>query len=140
MAFIALTFFALFVSELLARVNLHPIQYLLAGLAVVLFYALLLSLSEHIGFGISYGASAAAVTALIGVYASGALGRKALALLVAGVLAVLYTYWYVLLQMEDYALVFGCVGLFLLLASVMVGTRKTDWRAVDKLIREKGGQ
>ncbi|MEW5736996.1 MAG: cell envelope integrity protein CreD [Thermodesulfobacteriota bacterium] len=130
--FIALTFFALFVSELIARVRLHSIQYLMAGLAVVIFYALLLSLSEHVGFSRSYGAAAAAVTLLIGIYASGALGKKALALLVAGVLAVLYAYWYVLLQMEDYSLVFGCVGSFLLLAAVMLGTRRTDWRVLDR--------
>ncbi|MBI5844780.1 MAG: cell envelope integrity protein CreD [Deltaproteobacteria bacterium] len=129
--FVVLTFFSLFVSELLSKARLHFIQYLLPGLAVVMFYLLLLALSEHVGFNAAYGAAALAVVLLITVYVSGIMRRAALGLVTGGVLAILYGYWFVILQMEDYSLLCGSLGTFALLASVMLGTRKLDWKSLD---------
>ncbi len=128
--FVALTFAAFFISELTARVRLHPIQYLLIGVAITTFYTLLLSLSEHIGFTPSYIISAAAVTILVTVYAGSVLRSRALAVIVGAVMAIVYAYLYMVLQMVDYALVVGSVGLFVVISVIMFVTRHIDWYAL----------
>ena len=130
--FVVLTFFALFISELMAKVRLHFMQYLLPGLAIVVFFLLLLSLSEHLGFSPAYWAAASSVVLLVTFYVAGIVRRTALGLLTGGILALLYGYWFVILQMEDYALLCGGVGTFVLLSAVMIGTRKLDWSSLDK--------
>ena len=125
--FIAATFLTFFFIEVLNRRRIHPVQYLLIGFAVVLFYVLLLSLSEHLGFDASYAISVALILGLITAYAYSQLRSVKLTGLVAGVLAVLYVFFYSLLQLEDYALLLGSFGLLLALATVMWLTRRTDW-------------
>ena len=125
--FIGLTFTAYFVIELLSGKALHPIQYLLIGLALVLFYTLLLSLSEHIGFTYSYLAAATGTIVLITAYTAGVLSHKGISLVIASLLSVLYAFLFVILQMEDYALLLGSFGLFIILGTVMFLTRKVDW-------------
>jgi inner membrane protein len=130
--FILLTFGTFFVVELLQRRRLHPVQYLLVGAALCLFYLLLLSLSEHIGFDQAYLAAAVATVGVIGMYAGHVLGgRWQGARAVAG-LSLLYGFLYVLLQLEDYALLVGSVSLFLILAAVMYATRRVDWYAIGR--------
>ena len=104
-------------------------QYLLVGSALCLFYLLLLSISEHAPFGVSYLVAAAATVLLIGGYSAAVLRGPLRALLMTIVLGVLYGYLYVLLQLEDYALLLGSVGLFAILALVMYLTRRIDWGA-----------
>jgi inner membrane protein len=128
--FVVLTFSAFFISELIANVRLHPVQYLLIGLAIITFYTLLLSLSEHINFLIAYLVSSAAVIVLVTAYAKSILKKGKLAIIVGGVLATVYAYSYWLLQMVDYALVAGSIGLFVVLAAIMYVTRKIDWYAI----------
>jgi inner membrane protein len=128
--FVVLTFSAFFISELLASVRLHPVQYLLIGLAIITFYTLLLSLSEHTNFRTSYALSSAAVVILVTAYAKSILKKRRLAGIVGGVLAIVYTYSYWLLQMVDYALVVGSIGLFVVLAVIMYVTRKIDWYSI----------
>ncbi len=128
--FVALTFVAFFASELVAGVRLHPIQYLLIGLAITTFYTLLISLSEHVGFGRAYAASSAAVVALVTVYAASILKSRRLAMIVGAVLSIVYGYLYWVLQMVDYAFVVGSVGLFAVLGVIMLLTRKIDWYAI----------
>ncbi len=128
--FVALTFVAFFASELVVRVRLHPIQYLLIGLAITTFYTLLISLSEHICFGAAYAVSSVAVVALVTVYAAGILKSRRFAMIVGGVLSIVYAYLYWVLQMVDYAFVVGSVGLFAVLGAIMLLTRKIDWYAV----------
>jgi inner membrane protein len=128
--FILLTFCTFFVVELLQRRRLHPVQYLLVGAALCLFYLLLLSLSEHIGFGAAYLAAAVATIAVIGMYAGHVLGGQGVRT-VAG-LSLLYGFLYVLLQLEDYALLVGSVSLFLILATVMYATRRVNWYAIGR--------
>jgi len=128
--FILLTFATLWLFEVRAAVRVHPIQFLMLGGALCLFYLLLLSLSEHMPF---IGAYAIASVAIIGMVASygmivlGAIGR---AMAIASVVAMLYGYLYVLLVNEDYALLIGSIGLFLILGVVMYATRNVDWYSV----------
>lgn len=134
--FIVFTFAAFFFSEILNKKRVHPIQYLLIGLAVILFYVLLLAISEHLNFDFSYAISAGAITAIITGYSQGILKNRYFTLTVFCILAVLYAYLYIVLQLEDYALIMGSIGLFIVLATVMYITRKIDWYALDK---EPGG-
>jgi inner membrane protein len=125
--FIVFTFMAFFISEVIKGLRVHPVQYLLIGLAIIVFYALLLSMSEHTGFGVAYLISATAVISLISSYARSILKNNVLTSMVAAILIVLYGCLYILLQLEDYALLMGSVGLFVVLALVMYMTRKIDW-------------
>lgn len=125
--FIVFTFLAFFISEVMNRMRVHPVQYLLIGLAVIVFYTLLLSFSEQIRFGAAYLLSSGATICLIGGYAKAILKNRYAALMVGGVLVILYAYLYILLQLEDYALLMGSVGLFTVLGVIMYLTRKIDW-------------
>ncbi len=127
--FLLLTFLTFFLYEVFSPFSLHPIQYLMVGSAICLFYLLLLSLSEHLPFGLAYAVGATATVLLIGSYSAAILRGALRAFLMTGVLAALYGYLYVLLQLEDYALLLGSIGLFLILALVMYLTRKIDWSA-----------
>lgn len=127
---IGLTFAAYFLFELFAAQRLHPLQYLLIGLANCVFYLLLLALAEHVGFGVAYTASAVAATALVTSYSAAALRSFGRALPVGGLLAGLYGYLYVTLRAEDLALLIGAVGAFAALAAFMYLTRRVDWFAV----------
>lgn len=125
--FIALTFIVFFFLEILQKRLVHPLQYLLVGFALCIFYTLLLSISEYTGFNIAYLIAASATVALIGLYVWSVFhsGRTALGF-TAG-LSGLYAYIYILIQLEDYALLFGSIGLFLILAVIMYFSRKIDW-------------
>jgi len=128
--FIALTFAGFFLFEILKNLSVHPIQYALVGAALALFYLLLLSLSEHLGFGLAYGLSATGCVLLIGFYLSHVLHSLARAMGFALGLAVLYSMLYGLLSAEDYALLMGSLLLFGLLGVFMVLTRRLDWYSV----------
>ena len=125
--FIVLTFLTFFLYELLSPVTLHPVQYFLVGGALCLFYLLLLSISEHATFAAAYAIASAATIALISSYGAALLRSRLRVLGLAGVLTLLYSYLYVLLQLEDWALLMGSIGLFLILALVMYATRRVDW-------------
>jgi inner membrane protein len=119
----------------LAGRRVHPVQYTLVGLAMALFYLLLLSLSEHIDFNAAYAVASAACVLLLGHYAAHMLGRwRAGAAFGAGV-AVLYAALWTLLQMEQAALVIGSTLLFAVLVAVMVLTRRVDWYATFNGLR-----
>ena len=122
----------IFIFEIVAPVRIHLLQYALVGFALCLFYLLLLSLSETVGFFAAYGLAAAMSTALITLYLAKALASRTRALAIAGVLAAVYGYLYVVLQLEDLALVSGALGLFVALAAVMYATRNVDWYAIGK--------
>jgi inner membrane protein len=125
--FLMLTFLTFFLYEVFSGLSLHPMQYLLVGSALCLFYLLLLSISEHAPFGVSYLVASIATVLLIGGYSAAVLRGRLRALLMTVVLGVLYSYLYVLLQLEDYALLLGAAGLFAILAVVMYLTRRIDW-------------
>ena len=131
MMFIVFTFVAFFISEVMCRLRVHPVQYLLIGLAMIVFYALLLSISEQAGFAAAYLISSVAIIALITGYARAILNNRGVAWMVGSILAVLYAYLYILLQLEDYALLMGSIGLFAVLSAVMYLTRRIDWYTVQ---------
>lgn len=124
---ILLTFIGVFFVEMTQRKNIHAFQYLLVGLGLVLFYSLLVSISEHLGFGLSYLIAAVMTTSLIALYIYGITRIRSTALSIGGLLAVLYTYIYILLQLETYALLAGSIGLFVILAAVMRYSLKMEW-------------
>ena len=130
--FVVLTFVAVGMFEVLKKLRVHPVQYLLVGSALCIFFLLLISLSEHIGFEKAYATGAAACVALLGYYASHILGSVKRGLPFAALIGVMYGLLFVLLQLEQTALVVGSVALFAVLAIVMVATRKVDWYAFGK--------
>lgn len=125
--FIALTFLTFFAWEQVSRTRIHPLQYLLVGLALSVFYLLLIALSEHISFALAYAAAATALVLLIGIYIAGALSSHGRGLFAAAAMTVVYGLLYVLVLSEDYALLIGAIILFVALAAVMLVTRKIDW-------------
>jgi inner membrane protein len=130
--FIVLTFVAVGLFELLGRLRVHPVQYALVGAALTLFFLLLLSLAEHLRFEQAYAAAATGCVLLLTYYASHILGSLWRGLPFGALMALLYGMLFVLLQLEQMALVVGSVALFLVLAAVMVLTRKLDWYALAK--------
>jgi len=128
--FVFITFAAFFLFELTKELRIHPIQYGFVGLAQALFFLLLLSLSEHIGFGLSYLLASAATIDIVAVYLCSVLKGFKRGVFFGGVLAVLYGALYALLQSEDHALLAGSTLLFGLTALVMMLTRKLDWYAL----------
>jgi inner membrane protein len=129
--FIVFTFVAFFISEVMYRLRMHPVQYLLIGLAMIVFYTLLLSISEQVRFGTAYLISAVATIGLITGYAGAILKNRGVGWMVGSILAILYAYLYILLQLEDHALLMGSIGLFAVLSAVMYLTRKIDWYALQ---------
>ena len=125
--FIALTFLVFFIVEIRSRRSIHPVQYLLVSFALVLFYSLLLAFSEHIGFDLSYLVSAVAIIALITAYSWSIFKKKKETLFMGVFLTLLYSFLYVIIQLEDMALLLGSVGLFIALASVMYASRNVNW-------------
>ena len=127
--FVLLTFAAVWLVEVLSGVRVHPIQYLMLGGALCIFYLLELSLSEHLGFPVAYAGASSAVIAMVAAFCCIALGLVSRAFVVTGGVGLLYGYLYVLLMNEDYALVIGSIGLFAILAAIMFATRRVDWYA-----------
>lgn len=125
--FIALTFLIFFFVQILNRVRIHPIQYLIVGLALCVFYTLLIALSEHIPFNVSYLIAGVSIVSLITFYAHSIFKSKTLTWLMCLILVLLYMFIFSIIQMEDYALLMGSLGLFLVLAIVMFLSRKINW-------------
>ena len=127
MLFIVLTFMVFFFVEVLNKVFIHPVQYLLVGAALVIFYILLLSFSEHIKFNFAYIISSVLTLSLITSYTSTILKSKRIGFLIFGILTVMYTFIFTIIQIGDYALLTGSIGIFLILGLVMYFSRKIDW-------------
>lgn len=125
--FIALTFAGFFLAEVLRRSPIHALQYLLVGLALALFFLLLIALSEHLAFAGSYLIASAACIGLITAYLAGALGGRRPALAFGAGLTGLYGVLYGVLLSEDNSLLMGSLLLFLALGTVMLTTRRLDW-------------
>ena len=128
--FVVLTFAAFFLTEVLRRLPIHPMQYLLVGLALAMFFLLLIALSEHVDFVLAYGISSAACVALIGAYLAGALGSRLRGAAFGAGIAALYGVLYGVLLSEDNALLMGTLLLFLALGATMLSTRRLDWYRV----------
>lgn len=129
--FIGLTFAGFFIFEILKNLRIHPAQYTLVGLSMAMFYLLLVSLAEQIGFASAYLTASAACVILLGYYLSYVLKSKVNGLMFASLLTALYGALYGILQSEDNALLMGSLLVFGLLALVMVITRKVDWYKIS---------
>src|SRR2546430_12627973 len=129
--FFVLIFTTFFLFEVTAKQKIHPLQYLMVGAALCLFYLLLLSISEFIGFGLAYLIAAVASTLLITWYCRFFLGGGVRTLMIGAGLAGGYTFLYITLRQQDYALLMGSIALFIVLAVMMYVTRKIDWYARD---------
>lgn len=125
--FIAFTFIIFFFIEVMKKVFIHPIQYILVGFALVIFYTLLLSIGEYLSFNTAFLISAIATILLITAYVKTILKSFSLAILIAGILTILYGFIFIIIQVQDYALLIGSIGVFLILALVMYFSRKIDW-------------
>ena len=125
--FIVMTFVIAFLWEIIGGVMVHPIQYLFIGFALCLFYVLLLAISEHAGFDTAYLLSAGPTVILIAWYWQWIVKARRGAALMLAALVALYSYLYLLLRLEDYSLLAGALGLFVMLAGVMFLTRRVDW-------------
>jgi inner membrane protein len=125
--FLALAFMAVFCLELTSRQHVHPVQYLFTGLAMVFFYVLLLSLAEHLGFATAYLAASVATGLMLAVYVGAAFRSALKGLLMLAVFAAIYGILYLILQLEDYALLAGAILGFLTLTIVMFVTLRVDW-------------
>ena len=128
--FIAMTFLTFFFIEILGKKRIHPIQYILIGLVLILFYVLLLSISEQLGFNIAYFLGSLAVIILITIYTASVLKSNMQSMIMFTILTVLYGFIYIIIQLAEYSLLFGSIGLFLFLAAVMLASRKVDWYSI----------
>jgi len=125
--FIVLIFTAFFLFEALSRLRIHTIQYTLVGAALCLFYLALLSLSEFIHFAYAYWTGATASALLIILYSLKVLGSGRRTVIITAALLIIYAYLYVALRLQNYSLLFGTAGLFVVLGIVMYSTRNLDW-------------
>ncbi|HEY2394783.1 MAG TPA: cell envelope integrity protein CreD [Rudaea sp.] len=127
--FIALTFVAFFLIEILRKLRVHPVQYILVGLALATFYVVLLALSEQVGFAKAYLAASVAVVALVGGYAAAVLRAWRAGIVLGSTLVVVYALLYGLVVSEQYSLLMGSIALLAVVATLMYLTRKVDWYA-----------
>lgn len=132
--FIGLTFSLFFIIELLQKKSVHPVQYILIGLALIIFYTLLLSMSEFIAFDWAYLIAATAIILLISLYAYGHFKSTKTASVFGGVLSLLYGFTFVLIRLEDTALLLGSIGLFIMLSLAMYASRKVNWYGEDPIL------
>ena len=121
---ILLSFLSLFFTELLIKQRVHFLQYVLIGAAMTIYYILLLSLSEQLGFNLAYIIASAATAGLIGTFIWSLLKNRKVALLFAGILTMLYSFIFIILQLQDLALLAGSIGLFLIVALLMYLSQK----------------
>ncbi len=130
MLFVALSFVALFLFDALGRWRVHPVQYLLVGIALCTFYVVLLALSEQVGFGFAYLAAAVVMVGIIGGYAVAAARSRAAGVTLGALLALIYALLYGLVISEHYSLLIGAVALLVSIGALMYLTRRVDWYAL----------
>ena len=134
--FIAMTFVVFFLFEVLKRLRVHPVQYLLVGMALAMFYVVLLALSEQIGFDAAYAIAAVVVALMVGGYAAAVLRARRAGWLLGGVVALIYAMLYGLIAAEQYALLVGALVLLVAVALLMYLTRRIDWYSYTPVLGE----
>jgi inner membrane protein len=127
---IALTFMAFFFIEILNQKKVHPFQYILIGLALCIFYTLLISISEFVSFNAAYWIATTMTMILVFLYSRSIFQNFKLASIVSSVMLILYGFIFTIIQLEDSALLIGSVGLFSILAVVMYISRRIDWYSI----------
>jgi len=132
--FLLIPFIAFFLFKIFAKMKVHPFQYFLVGLSNCVFYLLLLSFSEHIGFDLAYLISSVSTTGVLSFYSLSVLHTYKRGLIITGILTMLYIFLYFIINSEDYALLIGSIGVFVILAGIMIITRKINWYTVAKIL------
>lgn len=130
--FISLTFVIIFFIQIMNKVRVHPIQYLIIGLSLCVFYTLLIGLSEHIPFELSYLIAAVTIVGMITAYGHGMFKSLKITGLIFSLVTALYLFIFTIVQMEDFALLMGSIGLVVVLALVMYLSRKIDWYNISE--------
>lgn len=128
---ILLGFTALFLVEISRKIRIHPFQYILIGAALIVYYTLLISLSEHLGYDNAYLIATLATVVLVSLYARTFLRDRRILMLFSGLLVFFYLFIFVLIQAQDFSLLIGSVGLFLVIAAIMYFSRSIDWYGSD---------
>lgn len=131
--FVFLTLVVFFFVEFFLKQRLHPVQYLMVGAAIVLFYLLLLSLAEHVSFPLAYALAAAAIVGVIGSYTHWIFKLRSVTAFIGGLLSSLYAFFYTLLQMEEYSLLLGSAGMLGALVVIMYLTRNFEWYSLEQV-------
>jgi len=129
--FLVIPFLTLFFLEVFSQKSIHPVQYLLSGLANIIFYLLLLSISEHLSFSVAYLIASAALTGMMMLYARSLVETWARSAYMGLVMALLYLIFYLTLNAEDWALLIGSIVAFMITGVVMFLTRKLDWSSLN---------
>ncbi|WP_276366145.1 cell envelope integrity protein CreD [Chryseolinea sp. H1M3-3] len=124
---ILLTFIALFLVEIIQKVRIHPFQYILIGVALIIYYTLLLSFSEHVGYNIAYIISSIATVILVSLYSTTFLPSKKLSLVFSLLLITFYSFIFIIILQQDFSLLLGSLGLFLIVSLLMYFSRKIKW-------------
>jgi inner membrane protein len=124
---IGLTFLIFFLIQSISKISIHIFQYSMIGISLIMFYTLLISITEHSSFTLAYAIAGTSVVALISLYSISILKNIKFPVFIGISLSVLYTFIYVIIQLEDYALLVGSIGLFFILAAVMYFSRKIEW-------------
>ena len=130
--FIMLTFLTFFMMEVFYKIKIHPIQYLTVGIALCVFYILVVSISEHSTFNLAYLIASLATIGLVTFYSSAVLKTKSRSVIIALVMVILYSYLFTLLLSEDYSLLLGAIGLFMMMSAFMIITRNLNWYQLGK--------
>jgi inner membrane protein len=124
---IGLTFLIFFLIQSISKVNIHIFQYSMIGIALIMFYTLLISITEHSSFSLAYAIAGTSVIVLITLYSISILKDKKFPMFIGISLSVLYTFIFIIIQLEDYALLVGSIGLFAILSAVMYFSRRIEW-------------
>ncbi|TYP71017.1 cell envelope integrity protein CreD [Aquimarina intermedia] len=128
--FLVLTFITFFFVEVMKKVFIHPMHYLLVGIAIIVFYTLLLSISEHIKFNLAYIVASILTISLVSLYTIAILKSKHIGFLLFGILLIMYSFIFTIIQLQDYALLIGSLGMFIILCIIMFYARKIDWYTI----------
>ena len=124
---ILLSFTALFLVEIVKGIRIHPFQYILIGAALIIYYSLLLAMSEHIGYNMAYLVSTAATVALVSLYSTTFMAQRSLVFLFTGLITFFYGFIFVIIQAQDFSLLIGSLGLFFVIAALMYFSRSVNW-------------
>lgn len=128
---IALTFLIFFLVEIINRRKIHPFQYTLVGLSLCLFYVLLVSISEHSNFNLAYLISTGAIVTMITFYSQSIFKERKFTMLLVATLIGIYGFLFITLQLADYALLMGSIGLTLIMSATMYFTRNINWYSLN---------
>jgi inner membrane protein len=124
---ILLTFISLFLTEVIRKQRVHVFNYVLIGAAMIIYYTLLLSFSEQVGYNIAYLIASASTIVLVSVFISSLMNNKKSAAMFAAILGVFYGFIFIIIQLEDFALLVGSLALFVIVAALMYFSRKINW-------------